>query len=406
MTIVDEALLLGPQLSALRRTLHQIPELGLRLPQTQAVVLEQLAELDDIEITTGRELDSVTVVLRGKARPDGPVVLLRGDMDALPVVEQTEVDYRSTNGCMHACGHDLHVAGLMGALRLLHARRDELAGDVVFMFQPGEEGGGGAEVMLTEGVLDAAGRPVEAAYALHVAASQLPRGHWASRPGTCMAAAEDVRITLHGAGGHGSQPQEAKDPIPAIAELVTALQTRVTREFDVFDPVVITVGSLHAGTASNIIPDDAHLVATVRSLGPQTRERARRVIERVATGIATAHDVRAEFHWFDSYPATINDDTAYDLGVQVIRDLFGDDAFTERRTPEMGAEDFSFVLERVPGAYFFLGACPSDEPEGAPDNHSPRAAFDDSVLPYAAAWLAEMALRRCGMASSAADPTA
>jgi hippurate hydrolase len=404
--VLTSAREIGPDLVALRRELHRIPEIGNDLPLTQQVLLRELTALDDgsksVEISTGEALSSITVVIRGGA-PDadtGPVVLLRGDMDALPVTEDLDLDYVSTHrGVMHACGHDLHMAGLVGAARLLVARRDELAGDVVLMFQPGEEGPGGAEPMLAEGLLMAAGRPVDAAYALHVASSEHPLGQWYGRPGPVYAAADEVRVRVVGEGGHGSTPHRAKDPIPAACEMVLALQTMTTRGFDVFDPVVVTVGRFAAGTKENIIPDAAEFDATVRSLSAESRAKVQHDIERLVRGIASAHGLGAEVTYKLGYPVTVNDEIEQALAVQVVTDLFGADRFTLVPEPELGAEDMSFVLERVPGAYLNLGACPVPDYDSAPDNHSPRAAFDDSVLPDAAAWLTEVAVRRLRVGS-------
>ncbi len=396
-TTVHLARELGPELSDLRRRLHEIPEIGLDLPKTQQVVLDALAGLD-LEISTGRSLSSVIAVLRGRGTPEsGPrqVVLLRGDMDALPVTEEVDVDYKSRHvGSMHACGHDLHVASLVGAARVLHALRDDLPGDVVFMFQPGEEGPGGAQPMLDEGLLDIAGRRVDAAYALHVYSAELPFGQWASRPGTTGAAADEVKVRVLGVGGHGSSPHRAKDPIPAACEMVLALQTMATRRFDVFDPVLITVGRIAGGTKDNIIPDDVEFEATVRTLSRESRARVQQEIERVARGIAAAHGLDVDIDYRLGYPVTVNDDTEYARARQAVVDLFGPDRFSELANPELGAEDMAFVMELVPSAYFNVGACPVDDYLAAPDNHSPRAAFDDAILPDAAAWLAEMAVRR------------
>ncbi len=390
---------LGPELSDLRRRLHQIPEIGLDLPKTQQVVLDELAGLD-LDITTGRSLSSVVAVLRGQGdaeHGDRQVVLLRGDMDALPVAEEVDVDFKSRHdGAMHACGHDLHVAGLIGAVRILHELRADLPGDVVFMFQPGEEGPGGAEPMLQEGLLDVAGRRVDAAYALHVYSADVPFGQWASKKGPTGAAADEVKVVVRGVGGHGSAPYRAKDPIPAACEMVIALQTMTTRRFDVFDPVLITVGRIAGGTKENIIPDDAEFEATVRSLSRESRAQVQQEIERVVTGIAAAHGLTVDVDYRLGYPVTVNDDTEYARARQAVVDLFGADRFTELANPELGAEDMSFVMELVPSAYFNVGACVVDDFHSAPDNHSPRAAFDDAILPDAAAWLAEMALRRLG----------
>jgi len=287
----DDAAQISGELVELRRAIHADPEIGLDLPRTQEKVLAAIDGLP-LEVSTGQALSSVTAVLRG-TRP-GETVLLRGDMDALPVTEATGLPYASRNdGVMHACGHDLHTAMLAGAARLLAARQGELAGNVIFMFQPGEESYGGAERMISEGVLDAAGpRPV-AAFGLHVASGLLPLGMLTSRDGTMMASADTMEVTVHGHGGHGSQPHRAADPIPAACEIVTALQTLVTRRFDVFDPVVITVGSFHAGTASNVIPDRAQFSTTMRSFSAGTRITMQEAAYRLVHDIASAHGLSA-----------------------------------------------------------------------------------------------------------------
>ncbi len=391
--VFEEAAAISGDLAELRRAIHREPEIGLDLPRTQEKVLAALDGLP-LEVSRGTSLSSVTAVLRG-ARP-GPAVLLRGDMDALPVAERTGLPYASdVAGAMHACGHDLHTAMLAGAARVLSARQAELAGNVIFMFQPGEEGSGGADLMISEGVLDAAGdRPV-AAFGLHVTSALLPRGMFSSRPGPMMAAADSLEVTVTGRGGHGSQPHQAADPVPAACEIVTALQTMVTRQFDVFDPVVITVGSFHAGTASNVIPDEARLEATVRSFSPGTRTRVMDAALRVVAGVAAAHGLSATAKFVDSYPVTVNDAAEEAFAQRAVSDLFGDQRFVRTPNPVPGSEDFSFVLQQVPGAFVLLGACPPDaDVATAPFNHSAEAVFDDSVLADGTALLAELALRK------------
>lgn len=392
MSIRADASAIAPDLIALRRELHQIPEIGLRLPRTQERVLAALAGLP-VEITTGTDLSSVTAVLRGGT--PGPAVLLRGDMDALPIAERTGEEFTSRHdGAMHACGHDLHTAGLVGAARLLAQRQAELSGDVVFMFQPGEEGWDGAGHMIREGVLSAAGTDVVAAYGLHVIADYAAH-RFTGRPGTLMAASDGLFVRVIGAGTHGSRPYGGLDPVPAACEMVTALQTMVTRRFDIFDPVVVTVGTFHAGTKRNIIPDDATFDATVRSYSAEARERIRVESVRLCEDIAAAHGLRAEVRYESEYPVTVNDAEHHEFVADTVRDLFGDDGFEPMPHPDPGAEDFSRVLARVPGAYVFLGACrPSADPDTAPTNHSPLATFDDAVLPDGAALLAELAVRR------------
>ena len=393
----DLARRIHPELVSLRRALHAHPELGLDLPRTQRAVLDALEGLD-IEITRGEGLSSVVGIIRGRAPlragEQRPVVLLRGDMDALPVIEEVEVPYAATNGLMHACGHDLHVAALVGAARILVECADELGSDVVLMFQPGEEGPGGAKPMIEQGLLDIAGRRVDAAYALHVVSAQYPRGVWFSRPGTLMASADAVTVRVIGAGGHGSAPHRSRDPIPAACEMVLALQTRVTRALDIFDPVVVTVGRFEAGTKENIIPDVAEFAATVRAFSPEARARVETEIRRSVEGIAAAHGLGVEIDYAQGYPVTVNDAAEYEFTRDTIIDLFGTERYELFPEPEAGAEDMSFVLDEVPGCYVFISACVSDDPASAPDNHSPRAAFDDAVLGDSALLLAELALRR------------
>jgi amidohydrolase len=365
---------------------------------TQALILEALAGLD-LEITLGQSLSSVTAVLRGSG--DGPTVLLRGDMDALPVTEEVDVDYTSQHpGLMHACGHDLHVAALVGAARILHELRGQLAGDVVLMFQPGEEGPGGAEPMIAEGLLEASGRRVEAAYALHVVSAGDPQGLWGGRPGTLFAACDELNVKVVGEGGHGSVPFRAKDPVPVACEIVVALQAMVTRQFDIFDPVVVTVGTITSGTKENIIPSHADFAATVRSFSPEAREKLVTATRQVVEGIASAHGLKAEVDYVRGYPCTVNDPTEYAFLADTVTSMFGTENYREWANPDPGGEDMSYVLQEVPGAYVMVSAVRAGtDPETAADNHSPLADFDDSVLPGCAALLAELALRRTAQPS-------
>jgi hippurate hydrolase len=392
MAIASLAADVQDDLVVLRRALHQTPEIGLSLPRTQEQVLAALDGLP-LEISTGTSVTSVIGVLRGGA-PGERTVLLRGDMDALPVTENTGLDYAAAGPQMHACGHDLHTAMLVGAARVLSAEREKLAGDVVFMFQPGEEGWDGARHMVEEGVLDAAGRRVDAALALHVTSALLPAGYFASRAGTIMSAANVLTVTVHGAGGHGSAPHRAKDPVPAACEMVTALQTFVTRRFDIFDPVVITVGQFHAGSINNVIPDDATFEATVRCYSPTAQERLAAEITGVCEGIAAAHGLEVEATFAVQYPVTVNSTAEVDLAHASVADQHGADRWVTLPDPLSGSEDFSRVLNEVPGAIVFLGATPRDvNPETAAFNHSPEAAFDDSVMADGVTLYADFAAR-------------
>ncbi len=384
-------------LISLRRDLHRHPEIGMHLPRTQQRILTALEGLP-LEITLGDNLSSVVAVLRG-GRP-GPSVLLRGDMDALPVQELTDLDYTSeVAGAMHACGHDLHVAGLVGAARLLAGVRETLPGSVIFMFQPGEEGPGGAEPMIDEGLLDAAGEPPIAAYTLHVLSAQDRNGLITTRRGAFMAASDQLRVVVRGAGGHGSAPHRAKDPIPVACEMVLALETHVTRAFDIFDPVVVTVGTFHAGTVDNVIPASAMFDATVRSFSHDARAQLSTSLPQVIQGVAAAHglDVDVLYEW--GYPVTVNDNDEALFAAGVVASVFGDDRFEWLDNPGAGSEDFAYVLEKVPGAYLNLGACPvGHDPATAPNNHSPYAQFDDAVVPDGAVLLASLAQTRLELA--------
>lgn len=391
--VQDDATAIAGDLIELRRQLHREPEVGLDLPRTQQKVLAALDGLP-LEVSVGQALSSVTAVLRGD--PGGPAVLLRGDMDALPVTERTGLDYASAvPGVMHACGHDLHTAMLVGAARILATRQAGLPGNVIFMFQPGEEGRHGARHMISEGVLGAAGGRPAAAYALHVASAQYEPGVFATRPGPMMAAADILEVTVRGEGGHASVPHLCADPVPAACAMVTALQTMVTRTFDVFDPVVITVGSFHAGTTDNVIPDEARFLATVRSFSTAARDRVRAASLRLVADLAAAHGLRADAEYHDGYPVTMNDAAETEFAGQAVTDLFGSGRLAAQAHPLAGAEDFSYVLGEVPGVFLILGACPPGaDPATAPFNHAADAVFDDSVLPDGAALLAELALRR------------
>ncbi|KKI19676.1 MULTISPECIES: M20 metallopeptidase family protein [unclassified Leucobacter] len=385
-----EAAAILPELQALRRDLHRAPELGLLLPETQRRVLGELDPLG-LEVTLGERLTSIVAVLRG-GRP-GPTVLLRGDMDALPVVEQTGLDFASTNGRMHACGHDLHTAGLVGAARLLTAHRDRLAGDVVFMFQPGEEGYGGARIMIEEGLLEASGQKPVAAYGIHVAPG--PFGTFVTRPGAIAAGSNELTITVRGRGGHGSQPHQVLDPVPVAAEIVLALQSFVTRRFDVFDPIVLSVTQLQGSEAVNVIPETATLRATVRTLSVSSQRRVAEEAPRLAEHIAAAHGMVAEAVFEEQYPVTINDPAAAEETLAWLGEAFGEPRVQTLPNPGMGSEDFSFVLNEVPGAFVMLATSPPDSDHTTAEfNHSPRVIFDDAVLGDQAAALATLAWRK------------
>jgi amidohydrolase len=385
-SVLDEARALLDDTVELRRRIHRHPEIGLTLPRTQQVVLEALAPLG-LDIRTGRETTSVVATLDG-ARP-GRTMLLRADMDALPLQEDTGLPFASeVNGAMHACGHDSHVAMLIGAARLLAARRAALAGRVVFMFQPGEEGYHGARVMIEEGLLDGDRRP-DAAFGLHVGARH-PAGVVATRAGALLASGDTFQITVHGDGGHASAPHDCLDPIPIACEIVQAFQTLVTRRVNAFDPAVVTVAKIQAGTTRNIIPETASLLGTIRTVSEKTRARVLDGVRRVAEGIAAAHGATAEVTLVTGYPVTVNDDAFAARVMRVATELLGAERVQPMTAPIMGSEDFSYVLQRVTGAFAFLGTRPTESP--APPNHSNRMLVNESALPVGVAMHVAVAL--------------
>jgi hippurate hydrolase len=337
----------------------------------------------------------MVATLKGEAEPSkdnrGRRVLLRGDMDALPMPEETGLDFSSkVDGAMHACGHDAHTAMLVGAARLLCDRRSAFAGEVQFMFQPGEEGWHGARFMLDDGLID----PLpDAAFALHIMPNA-PHGVIAGRTGPLLAAADQLEIVVEGAGGHASMPHQTRDPVPVAAEIVMALQAMVTRQFNVHDPVVVTVASVSAGSAHNVIPDRAVLKGTMRSLSSASRARLRDAVELLAVGIAGAHGLTAKVTILEGFPVTICDGAAVDFGEKVSRDMLGQDGFQRLADPIMGAEDFAYVLEKVPGAMFFLGVAPQgDNWASCCGIHSTRMMIDEGAMPIGSALLAALGER-------------
>ncbi len=373
----------------LRRQIHQYPELGLTLPTTQATLLEALAPLG-LDMKQGVSCDSITATIDGDH--DGPTILLRADMDALPLQEDADLPFKSSvSGSMHACGHDMHVSMLAGAARLLHDRRRDLHGRVLLMFQPGEEGFNGASKMLDEGLLDGVGT-VDRAFAIHVSTAA-PSGFFALKGGALMASSDEFRIVIKGRGGHASAPHQALDPIPIACEIVIALQNMITRRIDVFDPGVLTVGKISAGTTTNVIPETATIIGTMRAVSERTRTMIHDGVRRVAEGIAAAHDAAAEVHLSFGYPVTINNDHVAGDVLRVAQGLFGENGARTMPSPVMGSEDWSYVLQRVPGAMAFLGATPiGTDPRTAAPNHSNLVHFDESAMTQGIALYTAMAL--------------
>lgn len=380
---------LAPGVIELRRAIHAEPELGLDLPKTQQRIVDALTGLG-LDITLGETVSSVVADL--DTGREGPTVLLRGDMDALPLTEETGLPFASkVPGKMHACGHDTHVAMLVGAARLLSEHKDQLAGRVRFMFQPGEEGFHGARNMIEEGVLDG----VDRAFAIHVD-TNTAAGVITTRAGALLASNDEIYIKVSGKGGHASAPHMALDPITAACSMVSSFHSMVTREIDVFEPVVVTIARIDGGTTNNIIPEVARMEGTIRTVSEASRERAHESIRRVVDGVAAAHDCTAEVEIIRGYPVTVNDAGAVDLAQQAVEAALGPDRFELSPSPAMAAEDFSYVLQQVPGAMVGLGVCPDGITDAtqAASLHSNRALINEDALASGVAVYAAMAMAR------------
>ena len=397
----DQARGLQDSAVALRRSLHRHPEIGNDLPVTREQVLESLDGLPlDIKLHT--TTSGIAALLTGD-RP-GPTVLLRGDMDALPMPEDTGLDFASANdNMMHACGHDTHTSMLVHTARLLSERKGDIPGRVLFMFQPGEEGFHGAQYMLDEGLLDlpphrdGGDSPITGAFALHISTA-LPVGMVGIKGGPVMASSDRMTITVTGAGGHASEPHRTSDPVPVACEIVQALQTMVTRRIDAFDPAIVTVTKINAGTAYNVIPETAVVEGTIRAVSAKTRSKVHELIAQVASGIAAAHGMSAEVDIPLGYPVTVNDPGFANFATDVATSVLGDRKVVQLPHPVMGAEDFSYVLERLPGSMMFLGGTPADKnPATAAPNHSNRVMFDEDAMEVGVSLYAAMALRHLGV---------
>jgi hippurate hydrolase len=374
-----------------RRDLHKIPEFGLHLPQTRERVLASIHGLGETHLS--ENLSSIVLHIKGAIA--GPTVLLRADMDALAVTENTGLDYASTNGYMHACGHDLHMAIGIGAAHLIATHKDRLKGDVLIWFQPGEEGHGGADIMLEENMHMITGNKPIAAYGIHVTSSWQPPKTFGGKSGALMASASDLIVTFKGRGGHGSSPWMAKDPISAMNDAISGLQTFINKQFNVFDPVVINVGWLKAGDdhTTNVIPETAAFGATVRTFSPGMLDQLKVHVTSYIESIAAAFGVTVECDW-GSYATEVvmNDPAATDRVRNIVKGIWGEDRWMEWPHPIAGAEDFGSVVREIPGAFIFLGASPDNiDWQTAAPNHSNRAVFDDSVIPSGSALLAALA---------------
>ena len=385
MDTFSEAQSLLPDIIDLRRRIHANPELGNDLPETTAAVLDAISDLD-LEIRKSERTTGIVASLHG-AKP-GRRILLRGDMDALPMPEDNDLTFASKNpGVMHACGHDSHTAMLVGAAKVLKQHQNELAGSVDFFFQTGEEGFFGAREVLEEGLFDAPNSP-DAVFALHIT-PLLDAGVFTGRPGPLLAAADTFEMTVRGKGGHASMPHDCLDPIPVACEIVQAFQTFVTRRVPAFDPIVLTTTKIEAGTTTNVIPEVANVLGTIRSTSEKSRALAHEGLDRLATKIGEAHEMEVEFEISQGYPVTVNEGAFTEFAAQTVRELFGENAYRPMRSPMMGAEDFSYLLQRFPGAMLFLGVKPEDPSLAAPC-HSNRMILNESAMAHGAALHAQV----------------
>ncbi len=365
-----------------RRHLHANPELMFECHNTAAFIIDRLGEMGVDEIHPGIARTGIVAIINGQ-RP-GPTIGLRADMDALPIHETTGVAYASTiPGKMHACGHDGHVTMLLGAAKYLAETR-RFAGRVALIFQPAEEDGGGGEVMVQEGMMDRF--DIAQVYGIHNAPN-VPFGHFKTTPGALMASVDTVFVYVTGKGGHGATPHDCVDPVVAVVGMVGALQTILSRNVYALDEAVISVTQIHAGTASNIIPEEAMFCATIRCFDPDVRALLKRRIHEIIDGHAAAYNVaaRIEFDW--GYPATVNHPAEADFATRVAAEIVGDDAADGNANREMGSEDFSYMLQARPGAYLFMGTGP-----GA-GLHHPAFDFNDEASPIGASFFARLVER-------------
>jgi hippurate hydrolase len=388
--VLTQAQAMLPELQTLRRKLHAMPEFGLQLPNTLKVILEQIEGLGTI--TTSKQISSAVLHIKG-SQP-GPTVLLRADMDALAVVEDTGLEYASTNGYMHACGHDLHMAMGVGAAKILASRKDQLKGDVIVFFQPGEEGHHGADFMLEQGDHMVTGNKPIRAYGLHVFSSY-PLGMMGSKAGPLMSSSGDMFVTVSGSGGHGSMPWLSKDPISVLSEIMSALQTMVTKRFNAFDPVIVNIGWVSAGdqATTNVIPESASFGATVRVFSEENAAKLKTFTKELAESIAKGFGLTATVEFSVPTKVLVNNPEAIKSVEQVTSRIFAPGRYINLPTPIAGGEDFASIVHEIPGAFVFMGAAPVGvDTATAATNHSNKAVFDDAVLADGAALLAELAI--------------
>ena len=382
MPVLNRIAAYAEEMKGWRRHLHAHPELSFDCHQTAAFIVEKLTEFGVDEIHPGIATSGIVAIINGQG--DGPTIGLRADMDALPIMEITGAEYASTvPGKMHACGHDGHVTMLLGAAKYLCETR-RFTGRVALLFQPAEEDGGGGQVMVQEGVMDRFG--VSQVYGIHNAPN-VPFGHFQTTPGALMASVDTAFVYVTGKGGHGATPHECVDPIVAVVGMVNAVQTIIPRNVYALDEAVISVTQIHAGTASNIIPEEAMFCATIRCFNPEVRALLKRRFHEIVDGHASAYNVTARVDYDWGYPATINHEAQAIFATEVAAEVVGAGAVDGNANREMGSEDFSYMLEARPGAYLFLGTGP-----GAGLHHAAYD-FNDEAAPVGASFFARIVER-------------
>jgi hippurate hydrolase len=373
MPIINRVADLADEIAAWRRDFHENPELLFDVHRTAGIVEEKLKSFGCDEVVTGLGRTGVVGVIKGRTNNSGRVIGLRADMDALPIEEATDVPHKSkVPGKMHACGHDGHTAMLLGAAKYLAETRN-FDGTAVVIFQPAEEGGGGGNEMVKDGLMERFG--VQEVYGMHNMPG-IPVGHFAIRPGPMMASADRFTINIEGKGGHAAMPHNCIDTVVVAAHVITALQTIASRNADPLDSVVVSVCTVKAGDAFNVIPQNAMLLGTVRTLSPEVRDLAETRIRAITENVCAAFGAKAEVEYERGYPVTMNDPEKTDFMARVARTVSGENAVDTTVLPLMGAEDFSFMLEQRPGAYIFLG---NGDTAGV---HHPAYDFNDEASPY------------------------
>jgi hippurate hydrolase len=365
-----------------RRHLHSIPELGFDCPLTAGFIAERLREFGVDEIQQGIAKTGLVAIVEGQG--NGPTIGLRADFDALPIEEATGLPHASTHaGKMHACGHDGHTTMLLGAARYLCETRN-FSGRVALIFQPAEEAGGGADVMVKEGIMDR--YDIEQVYALHNAPG-FPEGAFFTGSGPVMAAVDTFHIHVKGQGGHGAMPHDTRDPVMAAVGIASAIQTIVSRNHYAMDELVVSVTQIHAGTVDNVVPETAYLNGTVRTFEPAVQEMVKRRMREIVAGQAASYDVTAELDYEIGYPATVNDAEKARFAADVAVEIAGEDRVVPEAGREMGAEDFAYMLQARPGAYLFVGQGDSAT------LHHPEYDFNDEIAPIGASFFARLVER-------------